>query len=347
MTKCERGAAFEASGAPTAADEVSADLLSARFAAALAAAQAYEGATAPNPPVGCVLLDAGGEVLAEAAHRRAGTAHAEAAAIAACREAGTVDRIHTALVTLEPCSHAGRTPPCVDALLSTPVRAVWIGALDPHPRAPGAGVARLAEAGVSVGMISDLPGPRAAELAAAAARLVAPFGKWARTGRPWVLVKTALDAHGSMIPPPGAKTFTSPASLAHAHRLRRASNAVITGSGCILADDPAFTVRHVPDHPGKRRRLAILDRRGRTPAAYLQAARERGLEPSVHADPEALLDELGAEGVLQALVEAGPTLRRTFLDFGLWDEEIVFRRSADPDAADGVSVRFREPPVGR
>ena len=190
-------------------------------------------------------------------------------------------------------------------------------------------------------MIGDLPGAGAAGLAAEAARLVAPFGTWARTGRPWVVVKTALDAAGSMIPPPGAKTFTSPQSLSHAHRLRRASDAIITGSGCVLADDPAFTVRRVPDHPGERRRLAILDRRGRTTAAYLQAARERGLEPSIHTDPAALLDELGAEGLLQALVEAGPTLRRTFLDRGLWDEEVIFRRSATAGSPDDVKVRLR------
>lgn len=316
-------------------------ILAEAFQLALREAQAYVGATAPNPPVGCVLLDAHGEVLAKAAHVQAGQLHAEAAAIKACREAGLIGLIHTALVTLEPCSHTGRTPPCTQALLSTPVRFVWIGALDPHPRAPEAGVARLVEAEVSVAMIALLDHPQASSLAQAAARLIAPFAKLSRTGRPWVQIKTALDAHGGMIPPPGAKTFTSLASLTQAHRLRRESDAIITGSGTILADDPAFTVRHVADHPGRRRRLAILDRRGRTPLAYLEAAAGRGLDASIHPDLATLLDDLGAAGVLTTMVEAGPALRQAVLDADLWDEEIIFRRSDTAGQPDKVEVRLR------
>ena len=338
-------AVMTASGTCTARPQAAASsaTVADAFAGALAQAEPYVGATAPNPPVGCVLLDAEGRVLARGAHRRAGEPHAEADAIAACRAAGTVARIHTALVTLEPCSHVRAAGCCADALLATPVRRVWIGALDPHPRAPGAGVARLETAGVATAMIATLELPDAAVLAAAAARLIAPFGAWARTGRPWVVVKTALDASGSMIPPPGAKTFTSRESLAHAHRLRREAEAIVTGSGCILADDPAFSVRHVADHPGRRRRLAILDRRGRTPDRYLREAADRGLDATVHADLDALLDALGAEGVLTALVEAGPTLRAAILERGLWDEEVVFRRSAEPGVPDTVETRRRAP----
>jgi diaminohydroxyphosphoribosylaminopyrimidine deaminase / 5-amino-6-(5-phosphoribosylamino)uracil reductase len=306
-------------------------------------ADRHVGATAPNPPVGCVLLDGEGEVLATGAHVRAGQPHAEAAALAACRAAGRIERVHTALVTLEPCSHTGRTPPCTEALLSTPVQTVWIGAPDPHPRAPGAGVARLAAAGRTVALIAELDHPAAGQLARDAARLVEPFAKLSRTGRPWVLVKTALDARGSMIPPPGAKTFTSPSSLALAHRLRRRSEAIITGSGTVLADDPSFTVRHVADHADRRRRLAILDRRGRTPDSYLQAATTRGLDPSLHTDIGALLDELGAAGVLTALVEAGPSVRQAILEAGLWDEEVVFRCDGVAGRPDTVETRRRLP----
>jgi diaminohydroxyphosphoribosylaminopyrimidine deaminase/5-amino-6-(5-phosphoribosylamino)uracil reductase len=221
------------------------------------------------------------------------------------------------------------------------VRAVWIGALDPHPRAPGAGVARLVEAGLNVQMIARLDHPHALALGHAAERLIAPFAKLSRTGRPWVQIKTALDTQGGMIPPAGAKTFTSQVSLAHAHRLRRECEAIITGSGTILADDPAFTVRHVMDHPGRRRRLAILDRRGRTPLAYLDAAAARGLDASVHTDLAALLDDLGADGVLTAMVEAGPTLRQAVLDADLWDEEVIFRRREPDGTPDTVEIRLR------
>jgi diaminohydroxyphosphoribosylaminopyrimidine deaminase/5-amino-6-(5-phosphoribosylamino)uracil reductase len=319
------------------------------FGLALESAREFEGATAPNPPVGCVLLDAAGEILAVAAHRRAGEAHAEAAAVAACRAAGLADRIHTAVVTLEPCAHHGRTPPCVEALLATPVRAVWIGALDPHPRAASAGAPLLRDAGIAAAMFMQLDHPDAAALGEAAERLVAPFAKWARSGRPWVVVKTAFTAEGSMIPPVGAKTFTSLDSLTQAHQLRRGADAIITGSGCVLADDPAFTVRHVADHPGRRRRLAILDRRRRVPEAYLRDAQIRGLDASVHDDMGTLLDDLGRGGALCALVEAGPTLRGAILAGDDWDEEVVFRQSPIPGAADTVETIRRlgpsqEPP---
>jgi len=145
-----------------------------------------------------------------------------------------------------------------------------------------------------------------------------------------------------MIPPPGQKTFTSETSLTHAHALRRRADAILTGSGCILADDPAFTVRRVPDHPGKSRILAILDRRRRVPDAYFAAARARGLEPRRYEGLEAALDELGAEGALEVLVEAGPTLRRAVLESGLWDEEVIFQQAASPDAADETSIVRRD-----
>ena len=300
------------------------------FGRAIAAATDYAGATAPNPPVGCVLLDAAGEILAVEAHRRAGDLHAEARAIAACRAAGSVERIHSVVVTLEPCNHHGRTPPCTDAILSTPASHVWIVGGDPNPRVAGGGAARLAAAGLSVGFLADLDHPDAPRLAAEAKRLIAPFVKWSTTGRPFVTVKQALDDTGSMIPPPGRKTFTSETSLTLAHRLRRRADAILTSAGTILADDPEFTVRRVPDHPDKRRLLAILDRRGRVPADYLTAAAQRGLRPLIFADLDEALARLGAEGVHEVLVEAGPTLTAAVLAAGLWDEHVVIAKG-DPD----------------
>ena len=298
------------------------------FRLALDAASALAGATAPNPPVGCAVLAADGSVLAVEAHQGAGLPLAEAAALAACR--GRWDEVHTLVVTLEPCNHHGRTGPCSEAILKSPSRAVWIGARDPNPAVAGGGAARLSAAGLDVAFVE---GPLASECA----RLIAPFAMRALHGRPWLTLKQAFTADGSMIPPPGEKTFTSEASLDLAHALRRRADAVITGSGTILADAPLLTVRRVADPRRAPRRLAILDRRGRTPAAYLAAARERGLEPSIHAGIPALLADLADSGVLEALVEAGPTLSVAFLAAGLWDERVVITKAAragDPDTVE-------------
>ncbi|MBI1685753.1 bifunctional diaminohydroxyphosphoribosylaminopyrimidine deaminase/5-amino-6-(5-phosphoribosylamino)uracil reductase RibD [Caulobacter hibisci] len=306
------------------------DQIATGFQLALDAADRFVGATAPNPPVGCALLAADGTVLAVAAHEAAGQPHAEAAALAACRAAGRQGDIHTVVVTLEPCNHYGRTPPCTEAILASPAKAVWYGAGDPNPTATG-GAARLAAAGLAIGPIADLAHADAAALHARAARLIAPFVTRLMRGHPWLTIKQALDADGSMIPPPGAKTFTSDASLALAHDLRRRADAVITGSGTILADAPLLTVRRVEDLSRKPRRLAILDRRGRTPAAYLDAARARGFAPSLHGDIPGLLADLAADSVLEALVECGPTLLAAFLEAGLWDEHVIIRQGADGD----------------
>lgn len=308
------------------------------FARALAAAGAHVGATAPNPPVGCVLLDAEGGILAVEAHRRAGEAHAEAAAIAAARAAGTAGRIHTVVATLEPCNHTGLTPPCVAAIVGTPAQAVWIGVADPNPRVAGGGAAALAAYGLDVRFIADLDDPAAPRLAAAAERLIAPFAKRVTTGRPFVTVKQALDEAGSMIPPPGAKTFTSEASLTFAHALRKRADAILTGSGTVIADDPAFTVRHVADFAGKRRALVIADRRGRVDPAYVARATARGFDVRITADVEAALERLGAEGALEVLVEAGPTLTHFVLAAGLCDEHVVIRRGGGPDGGDRIEI---------
>jgi diaminohydroxyphosphoribosylaminopyrimidine deaminase/5-amino-6-(5-phosphoribosylamino)uracil reductase len=326
-----------------AAEGLPAAAIARGFQLALERAAAFAGATAPNPPVGCVALDRAGAVIACEAHQMAGGAHAEAAVIEACRRAGVLEQIHTLIVTLEPCNHTGRTPPCTEAILRTPAKSVWIGVSDPNPQVAGGGAARLGSAGLAVGMIDHLPHPAASDLARAARRLIGPFATRVRTGRPWVTLKQAIAADGGMTPPAGKKTFTSPASLDLAHQMRRRVDAIITGSGCVLADDPAFTVRRVADHPGKRRKLAILDRRGRTPETYLEAARARGFEVWVRSDLPGLLDELGAAGVQEALVEAGPTLLDAFLTGGFWHEHFIIRQSPTPGLPDAGEVRQRAP----
>lgn len=304
---------------------------SAALRRALDGAARFAGATSPNPPVGCVLLDEDGVVIAKGYHMKAGEAHAEAAAIASARALGVFGRIHTVVVTLEPCNHHGRTPPCSDAILATPARRVVIGAADPNPSVKGGGGARLKAAGLDVVFIADEPELRTQSVAAR--RLIAPFAKHARTGRPWVTVKQAVDETGGMAPPAGQKTFTSKSSLVFAHRLRRRADAILTGSGTVLADDPEFTVRHVPDFPGKRRFLALLDRRSRVPARYLEAVRTRGFTVLNPADLDDALAMLGERGVLEMLVEAGPSLTAAVLNAGLADEHVLITKGNPDDIA--------------
>lgn len=294
---------------------------------ALAAARRHEGATAPNPPVGCMLLDAAGNVLALAAHRGAGTPHAEALAIEEAKAAGKFPAIHTVVVTLEPCNHHGRTPPCAGAILATPAKRVVIGLADPNPHVAGGGAGRLKEAGLDV---SFFKGDRAQ-----ITRLIAPFAKRVTQGLPFVTVKQAINRHGSMLPPAGNKTFTSQGSLLLAHALRRRADAIITGSGTVLADDPLFTVRHLPDHPGKRRALYIFDRRRRVPSSYLGAARERGLDVVIVSDLDVVLREAAAAGINEILVEAGPSFTTHVLQSPYWDEHV---RIAQTDGEDRVEI---------
>jgi diaminohydroxyphosphoribosylaminopyrimidine deaminase / 5-amino-6-(5-phosphoribosylamino)uracil reductase len=293
---------------------------------ALAAARRFEGATAPNPPVGCVLLDSAGNVLAIAAHQGAGTLHAEARAIEDARAEGKLADIHTVVVTLEPCNHHGRTPPCTEAILSTPAQCVVIGVADLNPHVSGGGAARLKKAGLDVSFFKG----DTTQLK----RLIAPFTKRATQGLPFITVKQAINRDGGMVPPKGQKTFTSQGSLFIAHALRRRADAIITGSGTVLADDPLFTVRHLPDHVGKRRTLYIFDRRGRVPLSYLEAAAQRGLDAVIVSDLEVVLRDAAAKGCNEVLVEAGPQLTAHILQSPFWDEHVRIKQMDGEDKVD-------------
>lgn len=305
------------------------------FEAAIAEASAFIGATAPNPPVGCTLLDTQFRPLVSAAHERAGQPHAEANALARAATAGLTDRIAHVVVTLEPCNHTGRTPPCTEAILASPARHVWIGARDPNPRVAGGGIERLRAAGREVHVLDRADGADAAGLAAACAELIAPFVHHARTGRPLVVAKVALDAQGSMIPPPGRRTFTSEDSLRLAHLLRRQSDAILTGIGTIEADAPEFTVRHLADHEDRRRILAIVSRSRDVPPAYRSAATARGFDVRRFTDPAQAIDAIGRSGGLQLLVEAGPRLLAALREADLIDRLLTIRH--DPDGEDAIT----------
>jgi len=283
-------------------------------------AEKFVGATAPNPAVGAAALDRQGNVVRVAAHERAGAEHAEAKLLRLLQESGEIDQIETLVVTLEPCAHFGKTPPCTEAILKYPqIKNVYFLVKDLNPKVQGGGEALLRKKGLQVERFTD------PTITSRAERLVAPFFQSVTLGIPWIVVKQALDEKGSMIPPQGQKTFTSPESLKYAHELRKQSDAIITGSGTVLADQPLFTVRHVTDHPGKVRPVVVLDRRGRLGA------------PSK--DYLSILKDLSKQGVNQVLVEAGPTLTQTVISSGIWNENVVIRKAVVSGQKDNIEVK--------
>ena len=290
-------------------------------------ARLWVGATSPNPPVGAVALDEKGEILAVAAHCRAGTDHAEAALLKLCRARNLLPRLHTMCVTLEPCNHHGRTPPCAEAIIAAGIRRVIVGARDPNPQVKGGGCDRLRQAGVTV--IEDVEGDLCR-------RLIHAFAFHARTGNPFVTVKRAFDAQGSMVPPEGQKVFTSQESLTLAHSLRKKCDAILTGSGTILADNPLFTVRHVQDYAGKRRLLAVLDRRGRVSADYIEQAAWRGLDVVRYQTLEACLADLERRGVRDVLIEAGEQVSQSVLASADWAMSVDIHKGD----TDRIETRF-------
>lgn len=260
--------------------------------------------TAPNPWVGAVVAR-DGEVLGVGATRPPGGAHAEVEAIHAAVAAAGSAKGSTLFVTLEPCSHQGRTPPCVDAIISAGVSRVVVGVVDPDPVVAGRGIEALRAHGldVEVGVRQD-----------AVEAQLAPYLHHRRTGRPYVVVKLAASLDGGLAAPDGTSQWiTGPEARADVHRLRAESDAILVGAGTVRADDPALTVRHVP---GSDPRRVVL---GRAPAG----AR---VHPCLEwtGDEADLLDELGRDGVLQLMVEGGATVVRNFHERGLVDRYVVY-----------------------
>ncbi len=290
------------------------------------------GSASPNPVVGCVLLDAAGNVAGEGWHDRAGGPHAEVVALGA---AGPGGRGVTAVVTLEPCHHTGRTEPCTTALLDAGVRRVVYAVADPHPAASG-GAAALAAAGVDV---------EAGLGAAAAERVNAAWLHSVRTGRPYVTCKLASTLDGRAAAADGSSRWiTSPQARAEVHLLRAYSDAVLTGIGTVLADDPILTVRDLPAVPStlgptpavvRQPLRVVLDGSGRTPADA--RVRDAGAETLLltaadvgrgaggrGVDLGRALQVLHARGVRAVLLEAGPTLAGAFVDAGLVDRVVAY-----------------------
>ncbi|HET6775799.1 MAG TPA: bifunctional diaminohydroxyphosphoribosylaminopyrimidine deaminase/5-amino-6-(5-phosphoribosylamino)uracil reductase RibD [Acidimicrobiales bacterium] len=260
--------------------------------------------TSPNPWVGCVIVTARGEIV-EGATRPPPGPHAEVEALAAARRAGLDVAGATGYVTLEPCSHHGRTPPCADALAAARVGRVVVGIVDPDPKVSGQGVERLRAAGIDVltGVGADV-----------VADQLAPYVTHRTTGRPHVVLKLAASLDGRTAAPDGtSRWITGEEARADAHRLRAESDAVLVGAGTVRADDPALTVRHVEGRDPLR---VVL---GRAPAG---AKVHPCLE--LDGDLEKVLDELGGRDVLQVLVEGGATVAGAFHRAGLVDAYAIY-----------------------
>ena len=268
-----------------------------------------------NPRVGCVLLDGAGRTLAEAWHEGAGTPHAEAAAVAAARAAGADLHGATAVVTLEPCRHTGRTPPCVDLLLDAGIARVVYGLDDPNPAA-GGGARVLAARGVDV--VGGVRGSAAAELLRAWAGSV-------RAGRPWVTLKLATSLDGRVAAADGsARWITSAEARAHGHRLRAEVGAIAVGTGTVLADDPALTARQADGSPARDQPLrVVVGERDLPVGARLHGPGGEVVHVRTH-DPADVLEVLAQRQVRHLLVEGGPTLSAAFLRSGLVDQVVAY-----------------------
>lgn len=337
---------------------------------AIELARRGEGQVEPNPQVGAVLVNDELELIAEGWHARFGGPHAEAVAL---QQAGERARGATLFVTLEPCAHFGKTPPCASAVIAAGVKRVIVGIEDPYPQVAGKGLERLRAAGIEV---------EVGLLANEVQQLTAPFLKRVATGRPYVHAKWAMSLDGKIAAHTGSSRWISnESSRAIVHRLRARMDAILVGIETVLQDDPLLTPRDVPAINRKLTRI-VLDTHGRLPLncklgltaretpvlviageqapdANVDALQNAGVEvvriPAAEDDPNGrpdlslVLDELGRRSITNLLVEGGMTVSGTFFDQGLVDFVHVFIApkliggSSAPSAVGGIGLP--EPPA--
>lgn len=319
-----------------------ADLDNDRLEQALRLAHAAIGSTEPNPRVGCVIGSDSGDLFGTGATQQAGGPHAEVMALRDALAAGHDVRGATAWVTLEPCAHHGRTPPCCDAIIAAGIRRVVAAVQDPFAQVAGAGIARMRAAGIRV----DMAGPAVAQ---AAWDLNVGFFSRVLRQRPFVRVKMAASLDGrSGLENGVSQWITSEAARADGHAWRKRASAILTGVGTVLADDPRLDVRLVPSDWQPLR--VVADSTLRTPASArvlaapgpalvvtatadtsrINAFQHAGTEvlslpgPDGRVDLLALLAELGRRGVNELHVEAGRGLTTSILQAGLADEILLY-----------------------
>ena len=320
--------------------------------AALRLAERGRGKVEPNPMVGCVIVRRG-EVIGRGWHKRFGGPHAEVNAV---RDAGGKIRGSTVYVTLEPCSHTGKTPPCADLLIKHKPKRIVIATRDPFPKVAGRGIRKLRAAGIKVeaGLLGD-----------EARELNAPYIKLVKTGRPWVIAKWAMTLDGRMATKTGdSKWISSPEARKLAHKIRGQVDAVVVGIGTALADDPELTCRLARGRDPMR---VVLDSMARLPlkSKLVRSAREVPVVVAVsakaparrtealmrrgchvvtlptkrgRADVTQLLDWAGSMQMTNVLVEGGGEVLGSFFDAGQVDEVMAF---AGPQVVGGAG----KPPV--
>ena len=312
----------------------------------------------PNPLVGCVLVR-DGEVLAEGWHDHIGGLHAEQMAIADAESKGVATLGTTAFVTLEPCNHFGRTPPCTESLLWAGVETVVIGALDPNPTVRGDGAEALRRNGVKVvtGVLEEECESQMRE-----------FMHWCRERRPLVTLKASTDSRGmvdgSTSEP--SKRFSSEESMALAHKIRADSMAILVGVGTVVRDDPSLTVRGPDIGPRERPARVVIDPDNRIPVdcklltdgesltLLVQASEFDASEDQDHVrrvvipGPDipiaSLLHMLGDRGVQSLLVEGGVDTWQRFLSSGMVDRA---RICTSPEVLKGGAGFFDKSVLGR
>ena len=302
------------------------------MATALALARRGVIGTAPNPRVGCVLVR-DGVVLSSGWHEQAGQAHAEAHALQ-CLPDGQTAEGATAYVTLEPCSHHGRTPPCSDALIRAGITRCVVGMTDPNPKVSGQGIDRMRHAGIDVTVLHDFAEGR---------WLNRRFLSAMERGRPWVVLKCAVSADGFMDPlrapgEIGSKAITSPALRRLTHTWRAEEGAILVGAGTVATDDPRLDVREALGPSPLR---VVFDPHGRTsahaqvyraPGSALVLGGPDGLPAQVDRLPigaqlaiPATLNALHQREIRSVLVEGGADTLRRFIEGGHWDELRICR----------------------
>jgi diaminohydroxyphosphoribosylaminopyrimidine deaminase / 5-amino-6-(5-phosphoribosylamino)uracil reductase len=268
-------------------------------------------ATGVNPQVGCVLVNDAGEIVAEGWHRGAGTAHAEVDALSKVDDA----RGLTAVVTLEPCNHTGRTGPCSVALIEAGVSRVVYSVADPNPQA-GGGAERLRHAGVAAegGVLAD-----------ETEELLHPWLAAVRLGRPFVTVKWAASLDGRAAAADGTSQWiTGTAARQHVHERRALADAIVVGTGTAIADDPSLTARGEAGELTEHQPIPVVIGERAIPVDANLRSHPAGLIETASRDLPAILADLYARDIRRVFVEGGPTLASAFIEAGLADELLVY-----------------------